>query len=164
MSNYQIIEVFLLLEADLHDTLIELLESINFCVVNLEFLYFPGIEHLKTLIANTVDPNRDTLLEMGMERAGFKTGVFLVDYMYFFLFLTLYLVAHFLFYMFVTPPQEPKTKFENLKYSFKKYFTYSTYLRLFLGSHFYMFIAVFVEFKTASSDMGAIEIISLIFA
>lgn len=50
INNYQIIEVFLLLEADLNEAMISMLEQINFATFNLDWIQFSFLTDLQDKI------------------------------------------------------------------------------------------------------------------
>jgi hypothetical protein len=161
ISDYQLIETFLIVEAYMDETFVELLESINFLTFNLSFLKFPFVEEFKTVIGLTSDPSRESSLEYGMGKAGFEDNIFLADYMYFFIYLILFIVGNILFKIFITPPISPETRMERFVHALNRYFTYSTYIRLMLESYLFMWIAVFVEYTQEHST--ASQIVSVIF-
>ena len=90
LNNYQMIEVFLLLEAEFHDSMIELLESINFSTFNLDIIPLFFLEDLKDEIQRLYGPNEETELQRNLNSAGITGGAFLTDYLNLFFFLFLF--------------------------------------------------------------------------
>ena len=162
LSNYQVIETFLLLEAELHESLIELLSSINFMTCNLNFINLPFIEHFKTLIGITSDPSSESLLENRMKNAGFEDNLFVADYMYFFIYLGLFIIGNLFFSNFTKVAVDPKTRWENFVNSMHKFYKFTAYLRLSMEAHFFITLAALVEFTQEAET--ATEIFSLVAA
>jgi hypothetical protein len=135
------------MEADFHEALTEMLQSVNFATFNLNFIKVPFVEKQKEELQQYLHPNRDTLLETRMQKAGFEDNLFIADYMYFFIYLAIFMMCHLFFKLFINVPIRPKTKFQNFIVTVYRYFTFSCYTRLFLECYFFMVVAAFVEFK-----------------
>jgi len=72
LNNYQMIEVFLLFATEFHQSMIALLESINYATFNLNWIPIPFIEKFKSKIEFWVGPNSPSLLEYRLQKAGFE--------------------------------------------------------------------------------------------
>lgn len=165
IGNYQIIEAFLLLKADFHEALIELLSSINFSTFNLAIIKLPFIESLKDVMVKPSSPNEVNFEQERMKRAGFS-NLFVADYLYFFMYLTLLLIFHILVRTFVKMPDseesKPKSKWDKLKEIILSYVSFQMYFKLVLLTYFFMTISAFIEFKF--SPESSLEIFSVCFA
>ena len=161
LSNYQVIETFLLLETELHESLIELLSSINFMTCNLNFINLPFIEYLIIFIGATSDPNSDSLLEARMKKAGFEHNLFIADYIYFFFYFVIFITSHLIFKCFTKPVKDPKTKVQNLVKGMHNFYTYTAYFRLFMEAHFFITIAALVEFTQKAESATQVASFSI---
>jgi hypothetical protein len=148
LNHYQMIEIFLLLEVDFHKTMIDLLESINFSTFNLDWLPIPFSGELQSVIRWAAGPNEPSAVELAMQRAGYNENLFLADYINFFLFLILFVFLHLMFYLVAKKPKDLNSYWGRFTTTVKRYFTYTTYLRLFLNAYFFIMVAAFVEFRS----------------
>ena len=162
INDYQIIEVFLLLQADLNEAMIEMLSQINYATFNLDWIQISYLTELQDKIKSYMSDSSDSYLQTRMQKAGFETNVFIADYLYFFIYLSLFLLLHLLFYLTINVPEAPKSTIERLAVTIYQYFTFSTYLRLFLEAYFFMMLEAMVEFKQSHSTTTSY--ISFIFA
>ena len=165
INDYQIIEVFLLLQADLNEAMIEMLSQINYATFNLDWIQISFLTELQDKIKSYMSDSGDSYLQTRMQKAGFETNVFIADYLYFFIYLSLFILLHLLFYLTIRVPEAPKSTIERLAVTIYQYFTFSTYLRLFLEAYFFMMLEAMVEFKQShSTPTSYISFIFAIFA
>jgi len=160
ISNYQIIETFLIIEAYMHESFVELLESINFLTFNLNFIPIGFVKDYQSNIEYATDPNKDSLLEKQMENAGFESKLFIADYLYFFIFFGVFIIMHIIFKAFINVPEHPVTKLERLVSAMHRYFTYDTYLRLMFATYLFVNVAVYYEYSRTQKT--ATQVISVI--
>ena len=140
LNNYQMIEAFLLLEANLHESLVEMLSSISYATFNFNFIKIPFVESLKDTIDDKTKIREELSVENRLHAAGFEHAFFIVNYLYFFILLILLVIVHLIFFIFITPPKDPDSHIQKLLKLLHRFFTFTSYLRLFFEVHFFMTI------------------------
>ena len=115
-----------------------------------------SITDTKKWIISLLPSSSDSPLKSAFTNLGFENGVFIIDYLNFFLWIGIILCIHTVFFLFVKVPQRSKTFIGKIRMRIHHFFTLTIYLRIFGEANLFMMIAACIEFDNEHTTIASV--------